>query len=220
MSILIKAAGVKFWIKIINSEDVVKEKSQLFFLRLDGWRKKSRNHWSYYFRNSGLIILGSVEDSVLWVLTLLQLCVHQWAASFCADTLAFLAGHFLCKDHLPVFSMPSLETETTAERQQNLKWSKVSPSAEVLGRFLNWCCRRHCAASTRNVFCSAGPRFCSLLFLPASSFHILTSLYAQRIHTPACACAHFCPSVCVFVWRGKYFPICLQVSLYHNSPGY
>lgn len=36
MSILIKAAGVKFWVKIINSEDVVKEKSQLFFLRLDG----------------------------------------------------------------------------------------------------------------------------------------------------------------------------------------
>lgn len=131
------------------------------------------------------------------MLTLLQLCVHQWAASFCADTLAFLAGHFLCKDHLPVFSMPSLETETTAARQQNLKWSKVSPSAEVLGYFLNWCCRRHCAASTQNVSCSAGPQFCSLLFLPCfilshSDFSLGTA------NTPACACAHSCPSVCVF----------------------
>lgn len=36
MSMLIKAAGVTFWMQIINTDDVVKEKSQLFFFRLDG----------------------------------------------------------------------------------------------------------------------------------------------------------------------------------------
>lgn len=40
MSVLIKAARVTFWMQIINTEYVVKEKSQLFFL---GWMGEGRN---------------------------------------------------------------------------------------------------------------------------------------------------------------------------------
>lgn len=105
----------------------------------------------------------------------------------------FPCWHSLCKDHFPFFSMPSLETEPSAERQQNLKWSKVSPSAEVLGCFpvtLMWQeapCYQHTEMSPVLPPVSSLPH--TFAFRPLSRHREYTSvLYA-----------HSCPSVCVFV---------------------
>lgn len=166
MSMLIKAARVTFWMQIINTEDVVKEKSQLFFLRLDGWRKKSRNHWSY---NSGLIILGSVEDSVLWC-SLFCSCVltSELHPSLLSPWLSLLAlsvqGPFPLLFHA-FFRDWALSRETAKpEVEQPLCWG--------VGTFS---CHTDVAGGTvlpahRDVSCAPS------CFFPASYFRIPTSL--------------------------------------------
>ena len=186
-----------FWMQIINTEDVVKEKSQLFFLRLDGWRKRSRNHWSY---NSGLIILGSVEDSVLWC-SLFCSCVltSELHPSLLSPWLSLLAlsvqGPFPLLFHA-FFRDWTLSRETAS----GARWA---PPLRCWDVFLShWCGRRHRATSTPRCL------LCSLLFLPCLIFsHSDFSLGTEN--TPAC-CVHTHAQACVCLCEGR----CTSQSVY------